>query len=221
MALALLGVLAAVVVRIRVPGSFVPAVRDFLPLLGYGLPCVLTTLPQVMNFRLDQMVMTGLFRPLELGLYVAAVSWSAAINPLLYALASALFPEVASKAKEHERVHAFVRGARLAALAAIILGVAVTLATPWAITILFGAGFRAAIPSGLILVPAGAIAAWEPGAGGGFARTGPPGCGDAGGNRRGRRDRGCAVVDAGSARDIGSRHCVASQLPYGDLDVAG
>ncbi len=160
-ALALLGVLAAAAVRIRVAGSFVPAPRDFLPLLGYGLPCVLTTLPQVMNFRLDQMVMTGLFHPLELGLYVAAVSWSAAINPLLYALASALFPEVASKAKEHERVHAFVRGARLAALAATILGVAVTLATPWAITILFGAGFRPAIPSGLILVPAGAIAAWN------------------------------------------------------------
>jgi len=149
------------VVKRRISGSFRPELRNSGPLLSYGLPCMLTTLPQVLNFRLDQMVMTGFIAPFQLGLYVAAVSWSGVLTPLLYALSSSLFPALAAKSGEHERLRTFVHGARLAALGAILLGVILTLATPLGIAVLFGRGFRAAIPAGLILVPAAAVAGFN------------------------------------------------------------
>ncbi len=150
--------LIAVVVRRRVSGSFAPEVRNFAPLLRYGMPCVLSTLPQFLNLRLDQMVMTAFLPPITLGLYVAAVAWAGAINPLLTAIAAAQFPEVAAKSHLPDRIRTFVRGTRLAALIGIVTALMLTVATPLAIKLFFGTQFRGAVPSALILVPAGAVA---------------------------------------------------------------
>jgi O-antigen/teichoic acid export membrane protein len=155
--MALIVFLQAFVVRRRVRGSMSPGITNFAPLLRYGLPCVLSTFPQILNLRLDQMVMTAFFPPMELGLYVVAVAWAGAINPLLTAMAAAQFPEVAAKSDWSDRARVFVRGTRLAALIAVLMGVVLTIATPWAIRLLFGAGFRGAVPSALILMPAGAV----------------------------------------------------------------
>ena len=146
------------VVRKRLPGSFRPDSANFGPLLRYGLPCVMTTLPQVLNLRMDQMLMAAFLPPGVLGLYVVAVAWSGAINPLLNAVATVLFPEVASKESERERNATFIRGTRVAALLSVLGGSALMLATPWGIVGLFGAKFRAAVPQ-LILAPAATIAA--------------------------------------------------------------
>ena len=96
--------------RKLLPGSFRPDSANFGPLLRYGLPCVMTTLPQVLNLRMDQMLMAAFLPPGVLGLYVVAVAWSGAINPLLNAVATVLFPEVASKESERERNATFIRG---------------------------------------------------------------------------------------------------------------
>ncbi len=149
--------LQAFVVRQRV-GRVASETKTFVPLLRYGLPCILSTLPQLLNLRLDQMVMTIFLPPVALGLYVVAVAWAGAINPLLTAMAAAQFPEVAAKLEWAERARAFLRGTRLAALMALLTGLVLTIATPWAIKLLFGPRFSGAVPSGLILVPAGAVA---------------------------------------------------------------
>jgi O-antigen/teichoic acid export membrane protein len=144
-------------VRSRIPGSYVPQLKQFKPMLAYGLPCIASSFPFLVNMRLDQMLMAALLPPGALGLYVVAVAWSSAINPLMNAVGSVLFPKVAGHAVQADRYHAFCRGTRAASSLALILTPVLTAATPWSIVLLFGSKFRAAIPAGLILVPAGAV----------------------------------------------------------------
>ncbi|HLI63611.1 MAG TPA: oligosaccharide flippase family protein [Terriglobales bacterium] len=147
------------IVKRNVPGRFTPEARQFRPMLAYGLPCVASSLPVVLNLRLDQMLMAGLLAPSELGLYVAAVAWSGAINPLMNALSSVLFPKIAAHRAEADRFRSFLHGSRLAVVVALITAPILAAATPWGVVLLFGAKFRGAIKAALILVPAGAVSA--------------------------------------------------------------
>lgn len=155
--LALLFFPIAYVAKRRIPGSMIPDSQKFRPLLGYGLPCMMTTLPQTLNLRLDQMLMAGLLPPAQLGFYVVAVAWSGMINPLANAIGAALFPRIAMEAQQEERALAFARGSRLGALTAIAVGALLMISTPWGMVLLFGKGFRPAVTAGLILVSAGAV----------------------------------------------------------------
>src|SRR5262249_12188501 len=58
--LALLIIPVAWVLTRRLSGPFLPRSRQWRPMLRFGLPCVISTVPQVLNFRLDQMLMAGL-----------------------------------------------------------------------------------------------------------------------------------------------------------------
>jgi O-antigen/teichoic acid export membrane protein len=158
-ALAVLAVPAYAVARRHFRGSFLPDRQLFKPMLVYGFPCLASTFPIILNLRLDQMLMAGLLPPGMLGLYVAAVAWAAAINPLMNAVGSVLFPKVASEVEQTARLRSFSRGCRLAALLALTTAPILMALTPWGLSLIFGRKFQAAIPAGLILVPAGAIAA--------------------------------------------------------------
>jgi len=130
-------------------------------MLGFGLPCVISTMPQTLNFRLDQMLMAGLLPARVLGLYVVAVAWSGATAPLLSALGAVLFPRVASQPNREQQARALAQGSRLAILASLVLAVAVIALTPRMVPFLFGTKFAAAIPAALVLVVAGAISAFN------------------------------------------------------------
>jgi O-antigen/teichoic acid export membrane protein len=162
------------VVRQSVSGSFVPEAGNFKPMLSYGLPCVASNFPVVLNLRLDQMLMAGLLSPSALGLYVVAVAWSGAVNPLMNAIASVLFPKVAANEMQADRLRSFSRGCRLAALVALITTPILALLTPWGVVILFGSSFRGAIGASLILVPAGGIVALNAVLEDGFRGLGEP-----------------------------------------------
>jgi O-antigen/teichoic acid export membrane protein len=142
-----------------IPKRFNPDTTQFRPMLAYGLPCVASNFPIVLNLRLDQMLMAGLLAPTALGLYVVAVAWSGAINPLMNAIGSVLFPKVAGHELERDRVRIFSRGSRLAALLALITTPILAAATPWGLVLFFGQSFRAAVVPALVLVPAGAVVA--------------------------------------------------------------
>jgi O-antigen/teichoic acid export membrane protein len=158
-ALAILVVPISLVTRRRVNGSFVPERQHFGPLLRYGLTCFMGGFPLLLNLRLDQIVMAGLLSPSALGLYVVAVAWSGALNPLMNAVGAVLFPKVAAEGEHVDRLRSFARGSRLAALVALVTTPILFILTPWGMVTLFGKKFQTAIPAGLILVPAGAIAA--------------------------------------------------------------
>jgi O-antigen/teichoic acid export membrane protein len=144
-------------VRKNIQGSFAPDPREFKPMLAYGLPCIASGVPRLLNLGLDQMLMAALLPAGPLGLYVAAVAWSSAINPLMNSIGAVLFPSVAAGEAHDDRVRSFSRGSRLAALMALITTPILAAATPWGLTLLFGTSFRGAILPALILVPAGGI----------------------------------------------------------------
>ena len=131
--------------------------RRARPMLTYGLPCMMTGLPQMLNLRLDQIAMAALLSSRELGLYVVAVAWSGGAAPLLNSIGAVLLPAVAASADRQQAAISVSGGVRLTAALAIFTSVALALMTPIAIPMLFGASFRAAIPAALILVPAGGV----------------------------------------------------------------
>jgi len=156
-AYALIGVPCAWMVRKRLRGPYTPDATHMGPMLRYGLPCVMTGLPQMLNLRLDQMLMAAVLPPRDLGLYVVAVAWSGAVSPLLTSIGTTLLPAVAS-ADDHARASARMsQGVRMTALMAIAVCVLVAAAAPFAIRFLYGVRFSGAIPAALILVPAAGV----------------------------------------------------------------
>ena len=71
-------------------------------MLTYGLPCMMTGLPQMLNLRLDQIAMAALLSSRELGLYVVAVAWSGGAAPLLNSIGAVLLPAVAASADRQQ-----------------------------------------------------------------------------------------------------------------------
>jgi len=145
----------------HVEGRFVPDRSCWRPLFAYGLPCVFASLPQMLNFRLDQMLMTSIVAPGELGLYVVAVAWSGVSAPLLGAISAVLFPRIASEPDPGERSRVFAYTARNSLVLAVLVIILAFVATPWAVPLLFGRSFTGSIPSALLLVPAAGVLAFN------------------------------------------------------------
>jgi antigen flippase len=145
------------VVARRVPGSFEPAIQDWRKMVRYGIPCMMTSLPQNLNFRLDQMLMAALLPAVALGEYAVAVAWSGAIAPILNAIGSALLHSVASSESHEEGARKFARGVRAAALFALGACLSLMAITPVALVTLFGPSFRTAVPAALVLAPAASL----------------------------------------------------------------
>ena len=156
-ALGLLLLPFAVLVKQRVPGPFMPDLRKCGSMLRYGLPCMMTGMPQMLNLRLDQMLMAALLPSRQLGLYAVAVAWSGAGIPLLSALGAVTAPTVASAADHWQRVQRLAATARVTALIALVLCLTIILVTPFAILVLFGEKFRGSITPALLLVPASGV----------------------------------------------------------------
>jgi O-antigen/teichoic acid export membrane protein len=131
--------------------------RELSPqLFRYGIPSVLSSVPQQVNFRLDQILMAALLSPSHLGLYAVAVSWSNAGAPLLSALGASLLPRLASDPNADVR-----RYVRMAGLLTIGTSGALLLVTPVGLPLLFGEPFRQANAVALVLVVASGFAGFN------------------------------------------------------------
>ena len=156
-ALILLFIPFAIIVWRRIPGPFTPNPHKWPSMLRFGLPCMMTMAPQVLNARLDQMLMAALLPPRDLGLYVVAVAWSGAVAPLLGAISAMTMPAVASAVDHEQRVRRFAVASRIATTLALMVCVGLTAITPLAIILLFGTAFKASIPAAMVLMPAAAV----------------------------------------------------------------
>jgi len=144
-----------VIVRYRMRRTIKVDVALARPLLRFGVPNMLSVLPNVLNLRLDQMLMAAFLPNRDLGLYVVAVSWSQLPAPALLALGNVLFPRVAA-ANDATRVALAARGMRMGALLSVVLGAATLVLTPFGIPLLFRSDYRDAVPVALVLVIAAA-----------------------------------------------------------------
>jgi O-antigen/teichoic acid export membrane protein len=157
LALAGTGLIVALVVRRLIRPSYAPDRRLARPLLRFGLPAVVTTFPQALNLRLDQLLMGAILAANLLGLYAAAVAWSAVTAPILSAVGTVVFPRIAQEEDHANRTDVLARSARLSVLICVLTVPLLLVATPVAMTLLFGDRFAAAVPAALVLVVATTI----------------------------------------------------------------
>lgn len=146
-----------VTVKTRIPGTYRPRLSSWKPMLAFGLPNMIGTVPQNLNLRLDQMLMAAIFAPRLLGLYVTAVAWSSIVTPFFQAISIVIFPHIAAHVTREEQVASLTRVLRLGVPLAIVVASGVAFITPWGIPILFGHRFDESRAAGVVLVFAGAI----------------------------------------------------------------
>ena len=141
----------------RVKGPFRFAVEDWRPMLRFGLPSALTATPQMLNFKLDQILMAAFLPPTLLGLYVAAVGFSGVVQPLLSAIGAVQFPSVASKPHWDSKIASFTAVTRMSALLVVFVIFFLTPVAPLGVAALFGSKFAPAGRAAMVLVVAAGI----------------------------------------------------------------
>jgi O-antigen/teichoic acid export membrane protein len=165
LAIAYLAAQAAVFVPVsfivakRVPGPFRAATSDWPGMIRYGFPCSLTNFPQIINLRLDQIVLSMLVPARQLGIYAVAVAWSGVATPLLNAVGAALLPIVAKQSDRPASTAWFAKGMRFASFLAAATCLLLIAVTPISVVTLFGINFQSSVPAALVLVSATSLLA--------------------------------------------------------------
>ncbi|HZR26580.1 MAG TPA: polysaccharide biosynthesis C-terminal domain-containing protein [Vicinamibacterales bacterium] len=155
-ALAIVGPLLVALVWRSVGGAARPNLRAARDLIGFGLPSAMGSLPQFFNLKLDQILVTGMVAPTQLGIYMAAVAWGSSIPMLSNAVGLVFSPRIAGGGSDAERQRHFSHGIRGAAWLTAGAVVCLAAATPIGITIAFGRAFQAAvIPAAILAVASG------------------------------------------------------------------
>jgi len=126
------------------------------PLAKYGLTQLAAVTPTAVNNYLDQLVLSQLVPPAELGRYAIAVSVTLIPVPLVSAIGNVAFPRLAARrrvAAEGSRMQLAATAASAGVAAAILLPIA--LSAYWLIPAVFGPAYRGAVPLLWILTPGG------------------------------------------------------------------
>jgi len=123
-------------------------------MLAYSTPTMMAAMPQWLNLRLDQLIMIAVLDTRSLGLYVVAMAWSTAVQPLATVIAHGAVPALASAQDRHRKARLVYRAGAVVAIATSLVVLA---ATPMMLPLIFGAEFLSALPAALVLVIASGI----------------------------------------------------------------
>jgi antigen flippase len=131
-------------------------VRLVRPLVRYGLSQLAAVTPASINMQLDQLVLSQVVPAADQGRYAVAVSITLVPIPLVSAIGNVAFPRLAAQRTVTAQSHRLQLAAVLtsAGLAASILLPAAAVAY-WVIPLVYGSGFRGAVPLIWILTPGG------------------------------------------------------------------
>jgi O-antigen/teichoic acid export membrane protein len=128
--------------------------RSVRPLAAYGVAQIAALTPAALNAQLDLLVLSQTVSPADLGRYAIAVTLTLLPVPLVSAIGNVAFPRLAS---EQSVTAATLRMQRLAVLgsAGMAAGMLVPLAAVayWLVPLVFGDGYRGAVPMLWILTP--------------------------------------------------------------------
>ena len=128
----------------------------FKPLIKYGIPTVLATLPALLNFRVDQAFLVRMVDRDELGNYATAVAWSQSMLIVTNMVNYLVLPRVAPLVGG-ARVREYDHLLRMSVLLITLVVVPMTVLSPWLVPLLFGADFELAGRLCLIMVPAAGL----------------------------------------------------------------
>ena len=168
------GLPIVIVVNRRLQGRPRPDRRLAWKMLRFGLPSAVTSLPQTVNLRFDQLLIIAFLPARSLGFYVVAVAWGGGVAPLLSAIGSVLFPQVSAEPDTCRRGQLLATALQGGAVVAAVTSLPFILLAPVALPLVFGARYRSLHPIGAC-VGSGRS---DPGLGGhrrrGTTRSGPP-----------------------------------------------
>jgi O-antigen/teichoic acid export membrane protein len=124
------------------------------PLAAYGVAQIAAETPALLNTQLDQLVLSQTVPSADLGRYAIAVTLTVLPLPLVAAIGNVLFPRLAAQSAV---TNATLKLQRMAVLGAA--GVAAAMLVPlaltayWLVPLVFGTGYRGAVPLVWILTP--------------------------------------------------------------------
>jgi len=125
------------------------------PLFNYGLKTYTSGLMAQANLRIDQLVMTVVIAPIQLGLYVVAVAISGLVSPVYNAIAIVVLPRVTRASSRLLGGKEAIRHLQFIFFGGVPLTVALCIATPWLLPLLFGNDYQLSIlPAQILLVAA-------------------------------------------------------------------
>ena len=126
------------------------------PMLSYGAPLFLATLPQALNLRLDQLLIANVESADQLGLYAVSVSWAGLGLPLMAAIGSVLFPKLAAMEPGDARA-TLARSSRAGVIIAVGIGVISAISAPTLVPWLFGRSFAVPLLLPILLAAATSV----------------------------------------------------------------
>jgi O-antigen/teichoic acid export membrane protein len=130
------------------------------PLSRYGLSQLAAAAPTLVTARLDVLVLSLTMPPAALGHYAIAASVTALALPVVSAIGNVSFPRIASRTLSPERLFRLQRFALLVSAAVgVVLLLPVVVSAPVLVPLVFGAGFRDAVPLVVLLAPGGVLLA--------------------------------------------------------------
>jgi O-antigen/teichoic acid export membrane protein len=124
------------------------------PLAAYGIAQIAALTPATVNATLDQLVLSQTVPAADLGRYAIAVSLTSLPVPLVSAIGNVAFPRLAARYAVTEATRRLQLRAVLGS-AGLAAGMLLPLAAVayWLIPLVFGAGYRGAVPLLWILTP--------------------------------------------------------------------
>lgn len=111
-----------------------------LPMLRYGAPLFLASLPLALNVRLDQLFLANSVPSADLGRYAVSVTWAAIGIPVMSSIGAILFPRLASETAT-ETPALLARASRAGVILAAVFALASALLAPFLVPLLFGSEF--------------------------------------------------------------------------------
>jgi O-antigen/teichoic acid export membrane protein len=130
-----------------------PSLALWRPMFSYGLKSTTSLGPNLVNYRLDQLVLSLMVPAASLGNYAVAVSVSALATPIAFAFGYVAFPRIAA-AKTRAEARRVEKTAILGSLAvATAVLVPVGILADWLIPFVFGEGFDRAVIALWLLIP--------------------------------------------------------------------
>jgi O-antigen/teichoic acid export membrane protein len=124
------------------------------PLMTYGTAQIAALTPAAVNTQLDQLVLSQTVPPADLGRYAIAVSLTSLPIPLVSAIGNVAFPQLASQRRVTGGTDRLQRIAVLGSVAiAAMLLIPLAGVAHWLVPLVFGEGYRAAVPLLWILTP--------------------------------------------------------------------
>jgi O-antigen/teichoic acid export membrane protein len=146
------------------------------PLAVYGVTQLSAGAPASVNTYLDQLVLSQVVPPADLGRYAVAVSATLVPVPLVSAISNVVFPRLAAQrtaARQSRRLQRAAMATSAAIASAVLLPIGAL--AYWLIPLVFGPSYRAAVPLVWILVPGGIFLACSQVAGFLLSGLGRPG----------------------------------------------